>query len=58
VAKMSLVAKIRYFEFLKIVMETTMTTTDTAKIPLKWDVLTIKRPGLSRDLPPGKEKLM
>jgi glyoxylase-like metal-dependent hydrolase (beta-lactamase superfamily II) len=24
---------------------------------LKWDVLTIKRPGLSRDLPPGKEEL-
>lgn len=25
---------------------------------LKWDVLTNKRPGLSRDLPPGKEDLM
>jgi len=25
---------------------------------LQWDVLTIKRPGLSRDLPPGKEALM
>jgi len=25
---------------------------------LQWDVLTIKRPGLGRDLPPGKEKLM
>jgi glyoxylase-like metal-dependent hydrolase (beta-lactamase superfamily II) len=25
---------------------------------LKWDILTIKRPGLSRDLPPGKEALM
>jgi len=25
---------------------------------LKWDVLTSKRPGLSRDLPPGKEDLM
>ena len=24
---------------------------------LKWDVLTVKRPGLSRDLPPGKEEL-
>src|ERR1700724_3560073 len=24
---------------------------------LRWDVLTIKRPGLGRDLPPGKEKL-
>lgn len=25
---------------------------------LKWDVLTSKRPGLSRDLPPGKEELL
>src|ERR1700755_488526 len=25
---------------------------------LQWDVLTIKRPGLARDLPPGKENLM
>jgi glyoxylase-like metal-dependent hydrolase (beta-lactamase superfamily II) len=25
---------------------------------LQWDVLTIKRPGLIRDLPPGKENLM
>src|SRR5271156_711921 len=25
---------------------------------LSWDVLTIKRPGLTRDLPPGKEELM
>src|SRR5216683_5205532 len=25
---------------------------------LEWDVLTIKRPGLTRDLPPGKEDLM
>jgi glyoxylase-like metal-dependent hydrolase (beta-lactamase superfamily II) len=25
---------------------------------LKWDVLTSKRPGLSRDLPPGKENLL
>ena len=29
----------------------------TAPNSLKWDVLTIKRPGLSRDLPPGKEEL-
>src|ERR1700738_2514103 len=27
-------------------------------IDLQWDVLTIKRPGLSRDLPAGKEALM
>src|SRR6202166_2402681 len=25
---------------------------------LQWDVFTIKRPGLTRDLPPGKEELM
>jgi glyoxylase-like metal-dependent hydrolase (beta-lactamase superfamily II) len=25
---------------------------------LRWDVLTVKRPGLTRDLPPGKEELM
>jgi glyoxylase-like metal-dependent hydrolase (beta-lactamase superfamily II) len=30
-------------------------TTNTA---LQWDVLTIKRPGLTRDLPAGKEELM
>ncbi|HUC17050.1 MAG TPA: MBL fold metallo-hydrolase [Acetobacteraceae bacterium] len=35
-----------------------MTPTDTATGGLKWDVLTIKRPGLSRDLPSGKEALM
>lgn len=29
----------------------------TRTTSLKWDVLTIKRPGLSRDLPPGKEEL-
>jgi glyoxylase-like metal-dependent hydrolase (beta-lactamase superfamily II) len=27
-------------------------------MPLQWDVLTIKRPGLTRDLPAGKEELM
>jgi glyoxylase-like metal-dependent hydrolase (beta-lactamase superfamily II) len=35
-----------------------MTTTQTAGIDLRWDVLTMKRPGLRRDLPPGKEDLM
>jgi glyoxylase-like metal-dependent hydrolase (beta-lactamase superfamily II) len=30
-----------------------MTNTD-----LRWDVLTVKRPGLTRELPPGKEELM
>jgi glyoxylase-like metal-dependent hydrolase (beta-lactamase superfamily II) len=34
-----------------------MTATETAKIALKWDVLTIRRPGLNRDLPAGKEEL-
>src|SRR6202046_4859388 len=29
-----------------------------AKTNLQWNVLTIKRPGLVRDLPPGKEELM
>jgi glyoxylase-like metal-dependent hydrolase (beta-lactamase superfamily II) len=32
--------------------------TGSAGIGLNWDVLTIKRPGLSRDVPPGKEALM
>src|SRR6478736_6898422 len=31
------------------------TKTDT---DLRWEVLTIKRPGLTRELPPGKEELM
>ncbi len=35
-----------------------MSGTDVAPHRLHWDVLTIKRPGLSRDLPPGKEELM
>ena len=34
---------------------TAIAETDT---DLRWDVLTIKRPGLTRDLPPGKEDLM
>jgi glyoxylase-like metal-dependent hydrolase (beta-lactamase superfamily II) len=29
----------------------------TTGLTLRWDVLTIKRPGLSRDLPPGQEAL-
>jgi len=28
------------------------------KPPLKWDVLVTKRPGLGRDVPPGKEELL
>src|ERR1700722_3038686 len=32
--------------------------TNTNDGTLRWDVFTSKRPGLSRDLPPGKEALM
>src|SRR3982074_3046006 len=39
-------------------METTMTAIETADASLSWDVLTIRRPGLTRDLPAGKEELM
>jgi glyoxylase-like metal-dependent hydrolase (beta-lactamase superfamily II) len=35
-----------------------MSATAASGNDLKWDVLTIKRPGLTRDLPPGKEDLM
>src|SRR6202163_994222 len=35
-----------------------MCAANTTNIALQWDVLTIKRPGLSRDLPAGKEGLM
>ena len=35
-----------------------MTTIGTTGTDLHWDVLTIKRPGLTRELPPGKEQLM
>ena len=35
-----------------------MTTTGTTDAGLSWDVLTIRRPGLTRDLPAGKEELM
>jgi glyoxylase-like metal-dependent hydrolase (beta-lactamase superfamily II) len=35
-----------------------MSAADAPNTNLHWDVLTIKRPGLSRDLPAGKEKLM
>ena len=35
-----------------------MTTIATTNADLRWDVLTAKRPGLTRDLPPGKEELM
>ena len=34
-----------------------MTALDTTNTDLRWDVLTVKRPGLSRDLPAGKEEL-
>ena len=35
-----------------------MTTAKTTDASLSWDVLTIRRPGLTRDLPAGKEALM
>src|ERR1700723_4388184 len=34
-----------------------MNANDITKTDLQWNVLTIKRPGLVRDLPPGKEEL-
>jgi glyoxylase-like metal-dependent hydrolase (beta-lactamase superfamily II) len=36
----------------------TMTASVASNTDLHWDVLTVKRPGLTRDLPPGKEQLM
>src|SRR3984893_11831656 len=36
----------------------TMTASVASNTDIHWDVLTVKRPGLTRDLPPGKEKLM
>jgi glyoxylase-like metal-dependent hydrolase (beta-lactamase superfamily II) len=36
----------------------TMITIAPTDTDLHWDVLTVKRPGLTRDLPPGKEDLM
>src|SRR3979490_1046595 len=38
--------------------ELTMWAANTTTTDLQWDVLTIKRPGLTRDLPAGKEALM
>jgi glyoxylase-like metal-dependent hydrolase (beta-lactamase superfamily II) len=38
--------------------ELTMCAANTPNNNLQWDVLTIKRPGLTRDLPAGKEELM
>jgi glyoxylase-like metal-dependent hydrolase (beta-lactamase superfamily II) len=35
-----------------------MNSIDTNDRKLNWDIFTSKRPGLSRDLPPGKEDLM
>src|SRR5713101_6205805 len=35
-----------------------MPTMCAANTDLQWDVLTIRRPGLTRDLPAGKEELM
>ena len=33
-----------------------MTAIAKTNTDLRWDVLTVKRPGLTRDLPPGKEE--
>ncbi len=35
-----------------------MTAIAITNTDLRWDVLTVRRPGLTRDLPPGKEELM
>jgi glyoxylase-like metal-dependent hydrolase (beta-lactamase superfamily II) len=35
-----------------------MAAIDATVTDLDWDVLTVRRPGLTRDLPPGKEELM
>jgi glyoxylase-like metal-dependent hydrolase (beta-lactamase superfamily II) len=35
-----------------------MSAANVSDNTLQWNVLTIKRPGLTRDLPPGKEELM
>src|ERR1700680_157712 len=35
-----------------------MTAAANGRIPLKWDVFVAKRQGVTRDLPPGKEKWM
>ena len=34
-----------------------MTAIAITNTDLRWDVLTVKRPGLTRDLPPGNEEL-
>jgi glyoxylase-like metal-dependent hydrolase (beta-lactamase superfamily II) len=55
----------RVFGFLNILLglhqpekDLTMTVANTANHTLQFDVLAIRRPGLSRDLPAGKEELM
>src|ERR1700719_439624 len=52
------VAETRLGHFTQIVTETMMIATETTDAGLSWDVLTIRRPGLTRDLPAGKEELM
>src|SRR5712671_4571331 len=52
------VAETRIGHFTQIVTETMMIATETTDAGLSWDVLTIRRPGLTRDLPAGKEELM
>src|SRR6202163_1061137 len=52
------VAETRIGLFSQIVRETMMTAIEPTGAGLRWDVLTIRRPGLTRDLPAGKEELM
>src|SRR6202140_5071675 len=52
------VTETRIGHFTQIVRETMMTAIETTDAGLSWDVLTIRRPGLTRDLPAGKEQLM
>jgi hypothetical protein len=49
--------QLRYCECLTTRKEPDDDAIDSTKTDLQWNVLTIKRPGLLRDLPPGKEEL-
>src|SRR5258708_297045 len=57
-SKNDTVSETRIGHLTQIVMETMMTATGTTDAGLSWDVLSIRRPGLTRDLPAGKEELM
>jgi glyoxylase-like metal-dependent hydrolase (beta-lactamase superfamily II) len=51
-------AKTSTGHFAQTVTEITMSSIEAAHAGLNWDVLTIRRPGLGRDVPAGKEALM